>query len=269
MLIYMIKNLTNGKIYIGQTKKTIRHRYGSGCRSGNWWKYIKHNSHLSNAINLYGPEQFEISIIEHGLLSTDELDSREQYYIKQFDCVYPNGYNYTYGGQVNERKHSEHTRNEIAKIKSIGKTHTLLNNRTGEVTEFTNISRFARENKLLNPTVCRVLSGKYSRAGIWSLPKSPIKKIELTSPTGEKHIVMEGEIADFCRNKNLSQSNLSSVLYGEWHQVKGWSAKALFNTATKGTTHMGLRSNRNYNVHDPFLKDIPDSVDSLTYWRTR
>lgn len=94
-LIYKYTNLTNEKIYIGQTKQTmeLRHR--------------KHISQLSDdtyfhrAIKKYGINNFKYEIIEDNI--PDELlDTKEIYYIDKYNSfyIYGIGYNLTKGGQL-------------------------------------------------------------------------------------------------------------------------------------------------------------------------
>lgn len=84
MIIYEIKNKINGKIYIGQhSSDNLESYWGSG-------KLIK------KAINKYGIENFERSILEK-CFTKDELNEREKYWIKEKNSIV-NGYNLTEGG---------------------------------------------------------------------------------------------------------------------------------------------------------------------------
>jgi hypothetical protein len=49
MIIYQIKNLINGKIYIGQSQKSFEERY----KNGRWWAKTT-NTHLKNAAKNMG-----------------------------------------------------------------------------------------------------------------------------------------------------------------------------------------------------------------------
>lgn len=94
-IIYKITNTINGKIYIGQTTKTLEERL----------KYHKRDSQrldtfFYRAIKKYGWENFKAEIIDDSANTKEELDALEQYYIKKYNCFdNPNvGYNTQSGG---------------------------------------------------------------------------------------------------------------------------------------------------------------------------
>lgn len=86
--IYKIENLTNGKIYIGQSVH-IEIRWSEHCRGT--------RSFIDQAIQKEGKNNFIFSILEE--CSLNELDEKEQYYIKKYNSLIPNGYNKTSGGK--------------------------------------------------------------------------------------------------------------------------------------------------------------------------
>ena len=94
--IYKITNLVNGKIYVGQTTKSLKERFQKHC----WGTTEKDSYHLNmaikNAIKKYGKNNFTIELIEE--VETDKLDEREVYWISYYDS-YNKGYNCTIGGQ--------------------------------------------------------------------------------------------------------------------------------------------------------------------------
>lgn len=78
--IYQIKNLVNGKIYVGSAS-TLRNRK---CNHFSDLRDNKHpNARLQNSYNKYGRSNFEFSIIEY--CSKDKLVEREQHYIDTLD----------------------------------------------------------------------------------------------------------------------------------------------------------------------------------------
>ncbi len=93
MIIYKITNTINNKIYIGQTIQSFKNRlneHKKKMRNGS-------KSPLYDALRKYGIENFEFKIIDTAV-NQQELDSKEIFYIKQFNSRYPSGYNLTDGG---------------------------------------------------------------------------------------------------------------------------------------------------------------------------
>lgn len=95
--IYGIVNLTNGKIYIGQTSETFQRRFWHH----NWCLTSgkHHNSYLQNAWIKYGSDQFEFFVI-FVASDSDDLNQLEREYIFEYNSCNPNfGYNMQSGGQ--------------------------------------------------------------------------------------------------------------------------------------------------------------------------
>jgi len=127
-IIYLIKNIINNKVYIGQTTRNtgFKGRYranGIGIeRVFNY--YIKekerkgyYNKHLLNSIEKYGFNNFIILEVYDFAFSQDELDKKEDYYIKLFDSQ-NNKYGYNNKGGGNNGKSSKETnkKSSIAKL---------------------------------------------------------------------------------------------------------------------------------------------------------
>lgn len=142
--IYKITNLINGKIYIGQSVKIEQRWAKEKTRAFNpneeEYKYPR-----SAAFRKYGLQNFSFEIIEE--CSIDKLNEREQYYIKYYNSLVPNGYNLTLGGS-----NAIGVKLDIAKVEEITillKT-TKLNN--SELGHFFGVS----EN-----TICGINTGYY------------------------------------------------------------------------------------------------------------
>lgn len=90
-VIYKFEHLTEHKIYIGKTKRVLRIRIQEHVKNK------KHNTYIACALQKHGIEAFDVSIVEE-CSSSEELNEREKYWIKVFDCKAPNGYNLTDGG---------------------------------------------------------------------------------------------------------------------------------------------------------------------------
>ena len=95
MIIYRITNKINGKIYIGQTIKTLEHRKQQHIKCSK----NKEDRHLYNAMNKYGIDNFIFEEIDY-TNDLDELNYLETKYIIEYDSV-RNGYNMGYGGDNN------------------------------------------------------------------------------------------------------------------------------------------------------------------------
>jgi group I intron endonuclease len=91
--IYKIVNDINNKVYIGKTTKGIESRFKRHIDDSK--RRETENRPLYRAMNKYGIEHFHIEVIEYCLI--EELEQREQYWIKQYNS-YSNGYNATLGG---------------------------------------------------------------------------------------------------------------------------------------------------------------------------
>ena len=119
--IYKIVNLSNNKIYIGQAVSHILNhkKYRPYGREGRFRCHIseafstkKNQSHyLNNAIRKYGVGDFVVELIE--FCEMNEADEREIYYIKEFNSLYPNGYNLKNGGSV--FTHSDESKKRLSK----------------------------------------------------------------------------------------------------------------------------------------------------------
>lgn len=90
MIIYKVLNKINGKIYIGQTTRTLDKRKEEHINS-------KDDSFFHQALRKYGNDNFEWEIIfECNNLST--LNEQEIFYINKYNS-YKKGYNMSLGGE--------------------------------------------------------------------------------------------------------------------------------------------------------------------------
>lgn len=96
--IYKITNLVNDKLYIGQTSTTLERRFRQHQVAA-FTLNLKYP--LYRAMRKYGIESFTIELVEE--VAADQLNEREQFYIKQYESFAPlgKGYNATRGGEGN------------------------------------------------------------------------------------------------------------------------------------------------------------------------
>ena len=134
MIVYKITNKVNGMLYIGMTTKSIDCRWKMHL---NWAKSMKPYK-IHEALNAFGKDSFIIEQID----STEDfkkLKELEKKHIKFYNCIYPNGYNLTAGGQgVLGFKFSEERK---LKLSAAGKIRGNANMITKEAIEKSRISR--------------------------------------------------------------------------------------------------------------------------------
>lgn len=91
--IYIIKNTVNDKVYIGQAKNS----------ADRWCKHLyearnKRRQVISKAMAEIGIEKFYYQILESQI---ENYNEREEYWIRKYNSVFPNGYNRGIGGVGN------------------------------------------------------------------------------------------------------------------------------------------------------------------------
>lgn len=90
MIIYKATNKINNKVYIGQTVRSLEVRMS---------EHKRHNyTAFDKAINKYGLENFDVEVINTAK-DINELNEKEIYWIKYYNCIAPNGYNQCNGGE--------------------------------------------------------------------------------------------------------------------------------------------------------------------------
>jgi group I intron endonuclease len=89
--VYKITNNINGKMYIGQTSRSLSERFEEHCYEARVQRFA--DRPLYAAMIKYGVEHFLIELIEE----TDQPKEREIYWIEFYE-TFKNGYNATFGG---------------------------------------------------------------------------------------------------------------------------------------------------------------------------
>ena len=88
--IYIITNIQNNKVYIGQTIRPVEYRFNRHISDA---LNNKLDTHFARAIRKYGPQSFKLQVIDNAE-TQDELNKKEQYWIRFYDSV-NQGYNET------------------------------------------------------------------------------------------------------------------------------------------------------------------------------
>lgn len=103
--IYKITNKTNGKIYIGQTTRTIEERWAEHIRNSNCPSATEYPNKFHRAIRKYSSGGFIVEQVEEIKSNSfsrlkQKLDKAEIKWISHYDSK-NKGYNSTYGGDIN------------------------------------------------------------------------------------------------------------------------------------------------------------------------
>ena len=128
--IYCIKNLKNGKMYIGQSTNIIN-RISTHKRN-----IFKKNYPIYSDIRKIGIENFSFEIVEE--CEKENLDILEKKYIEKFNTYSEDGYNRTTGGNKGYKKEiSEETKEKIRKTLTGKKINLSVEARNKKIEKFT------------------------------------------------------------------------------------------------------------------------------------
>lgn len=147
MIIYKITNRINGKVYIGQTIKSLAHRWRQHCMPS------EKCTCLVRAIQKYGKENFTVEQIDVAS-DPDELNEKEKYWIAEYDCMAPKGYNLKSGGNENI-VYSDETRRRISEANTGKKA-------SAETRE--KLSKAFKGRKLSEETIAKMSASRKGRA---------------------------------------------------------------------------------------------------------
>jgi group I intron endonuclease len=199
MIVYVLDNKVNGKVYVGQTIHPLSIR----------WSQHKHNAFirklnypLYTAIRKYGPDAFDV--IEIGQAEDqNHLDEMEKAVIDIFNSMdRTKGYNLTAGGQGVRAKPSIETRLKMGRSRK-GKKHSEETRKK--------MSLALLGNK-------RGTGNKGSRGWHWSEEDrkrmSEQRRGEKNGNFGRKH---SEETKQKCREAALKQAQNRRVSVGEQH----------------------------------------------------
>jgi group I intron endonuclease len=111
--IYIATCLPTGKQYVGQTIRTVAHRWNVHVRDARRGS----KTYLHHAIRKYGKDAFKVVAMEipSELANKENMDRAEKRFIVELGTRVPNGYNLTDGGEgVLGRTVSAETRRKIS-----------------------------------------------------------------------------------------------------------------------------------------------------------
>lgn len=186
--IYKIVNDINDKVYIGQTKGSIKDRWAQHLYNA---KNNITDYYIYRAMRKYGIEKFHIVEIEK--CPNDELNNKEIYYIEKFNSFAPFGYNLTRGGDGN----SQYNYQDVIKWYY-------------ECDE--NISKTQREHNISYDTIKRALdSQNISPHSCYDFLKTPIYECDIDNNIIKSFSCYQ-EVIDYYPDLHLTKDDLCNFL---------------------------------------------------------
>ncbi len=199
-VIYLVKNLVNGKCYIGQTVQKLQNRWRQHVYAAQKPKYPLHL-----AIGKYGVSAFTLEVLaECGTL--EEMNRLERYYTSIYRASVDEwGYTCWAGNGIGATSDVTKQKQALAKLGTKASVETKL--LMSQTRSGANHPMFGKKHSL------------YSRQ---KMSEVRGKKYIMLSPTGE--VVNILNLAKFCReNKHLNRGHMASVASGSLNSHKGWT----------------------------------------------
>lgn len=228
-IIYKVTNIVNGKIYIGQTTKSLNTRKLSHINDS---LAIRDNLYFHNAIRKYGINNFKWEVLE-SCASKEELDDMEFHFIKQFNSKAPAGYNMTEGGggMLGYIITEEHRKNLSDSHK--GYIHTdQQKERISNALKGRKLSEDAKKrlskSKMGEKNPMYGIKGPNNHSyGITppkhvfdALVKRMSQQYVVVFPDGHEEEIIN--LSAFCRKYKLNKGNLCSTAHGRRSHHKGF-----------------------------------------------
>ncbi|MBQ9479747.1 MAG: GIY-YIG nuclease family protein [Selenomonadaceae bacterium] len=203
-VIYIIIHRKTGCVYIGQTQQRLKSRILQHCN--------QHDQFIDRIIHAEGTDAFEVGVLDF-CNSQQELNEREQFWIKYFNCTIPHGFNSTNSARLMSR--ASNSRRVLCIETSI---------------EYSSIAEAARQTGALSTSISRVCRGDLKTTHRlhfvfvnnsadelkrFSQKKRPILCIE----TGKSY----ESIAEAARQTGLLASTLSEVCNGKIKTFGGFN----------------------------------------------
>lgn len=145
--IYIIKNIANGKVYVGKTRNLYRRK----CQHLISLKYNRHtNDYLQNSYNKYGDSNFIFEVAE--FCDVKNLGVKEYYWICFYDATNRDrGYNIEMldenGNNIKSYESIEKLKKSIKKSNKYGKLKGSKNKTSKEVHQYDLLGAYLRSHE--------------------------------------------------------------------------------------------------------------------------
>jgi len=211
--IYMIKNIVNGKIYIG---KSIHVKTRFSLHRNALRKNQHYNLYLQAAWNKYGEDNFLFLILEK--CASIYLSQKEVYWINKFFSLDKNfGYNIEPPNPNGGNFVSLETRRKISE-KQMNNKYSCGSIRSQEYKDA--LSKARKGIPKSQEIKDKISKSKIGKPGSQSQKDKVSKEFHLLSPDNKE---FHGRnIRQFCKKHGLTPSNIHLVISGIRKHHKGW-----------------------------------------------
>ncbi len=212
-VVYLIVNMINGKMYVGQTTRDVWERFAEHCSNT--------KSAIGRAIHKYGKENFLVEILVE-CHAKEQLNTSEMFFVKILNTVAPKGYNLTTGGK--NKGHLAELSKAIISRKNKGKK------RSPEVCK--KISQLKKGMRLSKETRAKMSTTRKGRAMSAKAYIALIKRNELNKvivvcletseifesllAASEQYGICSGEISAACKGKRNTAGKKHFMFLEEW-----------------------------------------------------
>lgn len=205
-IVYKITNIANGRIYVGQTTKSLGQRWRTHL-----WASTSPKFPIQYAIQKYGREGFSIEQLCVSK-SQQELDLNEKFFAETLNAFAPSGYTLKAGngrGSVsNETKEKQSKARKKENNSFFGKKHSKES-----------ILKMSQAHKGNTAT----LGKKRSKESCEKQGRTRAKTYYFISPEGDPITITN--LRKFCREHEgkLHQGEMTQVFLGKTKYHKGWT----------------------------------------------
>lgn len=203
-IIYKLKNKINGKIYIGQTIRSLDERIAEHSRK---------NTIISRAIKKYGIENFIVSVIDEGK-TIDELNKKEIHWISHYSSVIPNGYNQCYGGGNTVGYHHKKEHKMIMSEKKNGMYLGEENPFFGKTHSDEQKKKWSKQRKGKDMSKVTEASLEKTRVKVINLDNGIV--FDSINEAADKYNLKATHISRVCRHKRKSTGGFRWMYYDEY-----------------------------------------------------